>query len=178
MRRLLAVVPMVLLLASATARADGPAALVVADDGGVDLASVRAMRGLAHGQLEKRGVHLSADPRLEGIKPTGPELQELVQSIGVSKVYVLRVTGRLGRKIPVTLEELTPDLKPIYGSSITTTIDEADVVIPRLVDAVVDHRSADSNATMRTVTDREAQAFKKDLTRSYFFPAGVIRFAF
>ena len=159
--RHLAALPVALLLAAIPARADGPAALVVADDGGIDMASVRAMRGLAQGQLEKRGVQLSADPRLEGIKPTGPELQQLVQSIGVRKVFVLRVTGRLGRKIPVTMEEMTPDLKAIHGSSITTTIDEADIVIPRLVDAVLDHKSADDNATMRTVTEREAAPFKK-----------------
>jgi hypothetical protein len=153
--------------APSAALAEGPSALVVADDGGVDMASVRAMKGLALGQLEKRGKRMVSDPRLEGIKQTGPELQQLVQSLGVERVYVLRVTGRLGHKIPVELEEMTADLKPVYGSSITTTIDEADVIVPRLVDAVVDHKSADDNATMRTVTEREAAPFKKKPGEKY-----------
>ena len=155
------------LLAPLSARAEGPSALVVSDDGGVDLSTVRAIRGLTMGALEKRGVRLVSDPRLEGIKPTGPDLQQLVQSIGASKVYVLRVTGRLGHKIPLTLEEMTSDLKVIYGSSVTTTIDEADVIVPRLVNAVLDHKSADDNATMRSVTEREAAPFKKKPGEKY-----------
>jgi hypothetical protein len=155
------------LLAPLSARADGPDALVVADDGGVDLSTVRALRGLVLGALEKRGVRLVTDPRLEGIRPTGPDLQQLVQTLGASKVYVLRVAGRLGHKIPLTLEEMSSDLKVIHGSSVTTTIDEADVVVPRLVNAVVDHKSADDNTTMRSVTEREAAPFKKKPGEKY-----------
>jgi hypothetical protein len=149
------------LFAAPEARADGPAALVIAENGGVSTSEANAMRGLAAAQLEKRGIHLTADPHLDGLQPTGQELQQLVQTIGVARVFALRITGRIGQRIPLRLDELTPDLKPVFGSGLTTTLDEADVVVPRLVNAVVDRKNADDNASMRSVSDREAAAFKK-----------------
>ncbi|TMA31494.1 MAG: hypothetical protein E6J88_03900 [Deltaproteobacteria bacterium] len=79
--------------------------------------------------------------------------------------------GRLGQKIPLSLEELMPgSLAPVYAASLTATgLEECDVVTARLVEAVVDRRSADSTAGMRSVTASESKPFAKKPGERFWF---------
>src|SRR5713101_6711114 len=150
-------------LSPAAALADASAAVVVADAGGLEVPAVRAIRAVTAGELRKRGVPVSEDARQEAVQPVDARLAALLQEIGVTRLFVVRIGGRLGHKVPLSLEEVSaPRLTPVAAASLTaTTLDEADVVATRLVSAVLDRRSADDNAGMRTVTATEARPFQK-----------------
>lgn len=152
-----------LLPASAAVAAAGTAAVVVADDGGLEVPAVRAIRSVTAAELRKRGVQVSEDSRQDAVQPVDARLAATLQEIGVTRLFVVRIGGRLGQKVPLSLEEVSAQkLMPVAAASLTaTTIDEADVVAGRLVSAVLDRGSADDNAGMRTVTAQEARPFQK-----------------
>ena len=80
-------------------------------------------------------------------------------SKGVS--YVLRV-GRLGQKIPMSLDEVRADGSVPYSAGLAAmAIEEADVVIPRLVAAVVGRKPVTATASMETVVEVETRELKK-----------------
>src|SRR5882762_7556962 len=109
-------------------RAD--AVLVVTDDGALDAPSVRAIRNVAVGELRKRGIAISEDRRTDGVRPVDDELAMLVSDLGARRVFALRVGGRLGQKVPLSLAELSPEtLAPVYSASLTAgQLEECDVV--------------------------------------------------
>jgi hypothetical protein len=149
---------------------DEPAALVVADGGGLDIPAIHAIRTVTAGELRKRGVSLSEDPRQDGVQPVDGQLARGLSEIGVTRLFVLRIGGRLGQKVPLTLEEVSAQqLTPVASASLTAgSLEEADIVAARLVDAVLGHRSADDTAGMRTVTRQEAEPFRKKPGERYF----------
>ena len=150
-------------------RAD--AVLVLADDGALDAQAVHAIRNLAASELRRRGVAISEDHRTEGVRPIDSKLSELTLDLGAHRLFALRVGGRLGQKIPLSLEELTPGtLAPVYAASMTALgLEECDVVTARLVQAVVDRRSVDSTAEMKTVTATESKPFAKKPGERFWF---------
>jgi hypothetical protein len=135
----------ILALASlaATSRAGASAVVVVAEDGGFSPATVQTLRSLTAAELRSRGVEVS----LEG---------------GVAdREFVLRL-GRLDRKVLITLEDVeppkqTPEFSATHAAS---SIDEADVVVPRLVRAVLDREPFEKGARMSTVTAQESAPFR------------------
>jgi hypothetical protein len=143
--------------------ASDTAALVVAEDGGLDVPAVRAIRSVTASELRKHGLAVADDALGDRVQPVDGRLAQTLQQIGVSRVFILRIGGQLGQKVPLSLEEVTPQrLAPVAEASLTaTSLDEADVVATRLVSAVLDRRSADEAATMRTVTVQEARPFLK-----------------
>src|SRR5690242_8924161 len=88
---------------SASAR-DPDALLVVADDGALDVPAVHAIRNVAAGELRRRGIAVIDDRRAEGVRPADEDLAMLASDLGARRVFALRVGGRLGVKIPLTLE--------------------------------------------------------------------------
>src|ERR1700682_3588793 len=89
------------------------------------------------------------------------QVSTLAIELGARRIFALRVGGRLGQKIPLSFQELSPgSLSPLYSASLTAVgLDECDVVTVRLVDAVLDRRSAESTAEMGTVTAMEWKPF-------------------
>src|SRR5207245_10982617 len=136
----LTVVGVAFLLAAPSVRGqDRPdAVLVLADDGALDDSAVHAIRSIAASELRKHGVVLAEDRRTAGVHPLDADLSTLALDLGARRVFALRVGGRLGKKIPLSLEELTPEtLLPVHSASLTATgLDECDVGTARLVDAV------------------------------------------
>ena len=135
----------VLALASLAAApfAGASAVVVVAEDGGFPPDTVRTVRSLAVTELRARGIDVGEEPR--------PQDRE----------FVLRL-GRLDQKVLITLEDLepprtTPDFAATHAAS---SIDEADVVVPRLVQAVLNREPFDKGARMPTVTAQEATPFR------------------
>ncbi len=167
------VIRCLLLLAAAPAfaqdRAD--AILVLADDGGLEKPAVHAIRNVAATELRKRGIALSEDRRTEGTQPIDSGLSTLALDLGARRLFALRVGGRLGQKIPLSLEELAPGtLAPVYAASLTaSSIEECDVVTARLVESVVDRRSVESTAEMSTVTAAESKPFAKKPGERFWF---------
>src|SRR5262249_33795716 len=163
----------ILLLAAAPALAQDrtDALLVLADDGALDPPAVHAIRNVAVNELRRRGIAVSDDRRTEGTRPVDATLSALAADVGANRVFALRVGGRLGTKIPLSLEELNArSLSPVYSASLTAIgLEECDVVTARLVEAVVDRRSADSTATMTTVTATESKPFAKKPGERFWF---------
>jgi hypothetical protein len=163
----------VLLLVAAPVLAEdrADAMLVLADDGALDASAVRAIRSLAAGELRKRGIALSEDRRSEGLKPVDSSLSTLASELGARRVFALRIGGRLGMKIPISLDELTPSsLAPVYSATMTALgLDECDVVTARLVQAVIDRKSPESTAEMKTVTAAESKPFAKKPGERFWF---------
>src|SRR6266851_3372232 len=83
-----------LALSPAAALADASAAVVVADDGGLEVPAVRAIRAVTAGELRKRGVPVSEDVRQEAVQPVDARLAALLQEIGVTRLFVVRIGGR------------------------------------------------------------------------------------
>ena len=95
----------------------------------------------------------------------------LVSDVGARRVFALRVGGRLGQKIPLSLAELSPEtLAPVYSASLTAgQLEECDVVTERLVDAVLGRSTAESTARMTTVTAAESRPFAKKPGERFWF---------
>jgi hypothetical protein len=144
MRTRLSLLALLALASLAAAPSAGASAIVVvAEDGGFPPATVQTVRSLAVTELRTRGIDVVEEPR--------PQDRE----------FVLRL-GRLDQKVLITLEELepprtTPDFAATHAAS---SIDEADVVVPRLVRAVLDREPFDKGARMTTVTAAESAPFR------------------
>jgi hypothetical protein len=155
----------VLLALAGPARAVQPrpqaTVVMVADGGGLDPATLRTLRSLVAVELRKRGHQVNEDPRLEGIHPAGPESLALAGELG-NRAFALRVAGRLGSKVPLALEEVDPEGVTVASASLTAgSIEECDLVVPRLVEAVLGHRPAESTARLATVTSTEGRPYQK-----------------
>ena len=150
--------------------ANGAAAVVLADDGGLDVPAQKAVRGLVIGELRKRGINVSDDQAFEGVRALDSSLSEALRRGGGTRLFALRVNGQLGRKIPFTFEEVSPDkLSTVFAASMTAaSLDESDVILPRLVDAVIDRRSPESTARIDSVTEKESQPFAKKPGERFF----------
>ncbi|HEY6912844.1 MAG TPA: hypothetical protein VI356_25910 [Myxococcales bacterium] len=172
LRRLVALRAALLLLAApALAQDRADALLVVADDGALEAPAVHAIRSVAAGELRKRGVNVLSDRRSEGVRPVDETLVALGDDLGARRVFALRVGGRLGQKIPLSLEELVPGtLAPVWSASLTAgSLEECDVVTARLVQAVIARTSAESTAEMTTVTASESKPFAKKPGERFWF---------
>jgi hypothetical protein len=171
LRRVFASSVLMLVAAPVLAQDRADAMLVLADDGALDAPAVRAIRSLAAGELRKRGISLSEDRRSEGLKPIDSSLSTLAGELGARRVFALRIGGQLGQKIPLSLDELTPSsLAPVYSATMTAhNLDECDVVTARLVQAVIDRRSPENTAELKTVTAAESKPFAKKPGERFWF---------
>ena len=107
---------------SALGQERSDAVLVLADDGALDDSAVHAIRNIAASELRKHGVVLAEDRRTAGVHPLDAELSTLALDLGARRVFALRIGGRLGQKIPLSLDELTPEtLMPVHSASLTAT---------------------------------------------------------
>jgi hypothetical protein len=147
------------------------AIVILADDGALDAPAVRAIHSVAAGELRKRGISVSDDRRAEQMRGIDERVSTLAIELGARRVFALRVGGRLGQKIPLSFEELSPgSLSSVYSASLTAFgLEECDVVTARLVDAVLDRRSAESTAEMGTVTAMESKPFAKKPGERFWF---------
>ena len=120
----------------------------VEGDGGLELEVVRTLQSMTEAALRQHGV--------------------------VDRRFVLRV-GRLGHKIPLSLEETAQDGSAAYVASLTAIeIEEADTVIPRLVEAVLSRKDVSGAARLRTVVEVETTPMKKlPSERHWNFGAGL-----
>ena len=161
--RMLRLLPLLLLASPVFAQSRGEAVLVLADDGALDASAVHAIRSVAAGELRKHGITIAEDRRVHGVLAVDASLSALSAELGAKRLFALRVGGRLGQKIPLSLEELSPGtLAQVYSAALTATgLEECDVVTALLVDAVVDRRSADSTAGMNTLTATYTKPFAK-----------------
>jgi hypothetical protein len=113
--------------------------VVVAEDGGFPETAVQTVQSLAATELRVRGVVVR---------------EEQDES---SRRFVLRL-GRLDQKVLVTLEDVVPPATtPEFAAThAAASLDEADVVVPRLVRAVLERTTFERTARVGTVTTQES----------------------
>lgn len=132
--------------------------VLVADGGGLEPGTLRTLRALVMGELRRRGLRPLEDPALEAVQAPDPALI----ARGGGTAFVLRVAGRLGSKVPLTLEEVRGDGTLGGSASLAAgTVEECDVVIPRLVESLLGQKTVAATARIDTVTSTEARAFQK-----------------
>jgi hypothetical protein len=138
------------------------AIVVVAEGGGFSTESLETVRSIAATELRARGVPVVEDGRLEGVQPIGSDVMGIAGELGAERVFALRF-GRLRKKALMSLEELAPPSDaPVYVSRLTaSSLDEADVVIPRLVRSVLEREPVEEGQRVVTMTDQETVPFKK-----------------
>jgi hypothetical protein len=146
------------------------AALILVDQTDLAPAEEQALRGLAETELNAHGFSLVQDPALNLRGPVDADTVQAARAEGAQRVFVLEARGRLGVKIPMTMEEIGPDGNFIPGSisSLTTEIEEADTVIPRLVRGTLGRQTGASTAEIDSVTYAEAKPFQKKPGEKFF----------
>jgi hypothetical protein len=144
MRTLLAVVAVIGLAVPAAAASESSAVVMVAEDGGFPAAAVETVSSLAATELRVHGVNVR-DEADEG-----------------SRRFVLRL-GRLERKVLITLEDVVPPAtSPAFAAAhAAASLDEADVVVPRLVRAVLARDTFESTARVGAVTKQESAPLRQ-----------------
>jgi hypothetical protein len=141
MRISMSAVAFLVLAAPAVAGAgESSATLVVAEDGGFPAATVKTVRSLAATELRVRGVDVA------------DELS------GASRRRFVLSLGRLEQKVLITLEDVVPPatVPEFAATHAAASLDEADVVVPRLVRAVLEREPFESTARVGTVTAQES----------------------
>lgn len=142
--------------------------VMVSDGGGLDAQTTRTLRSLTISELRRLGHSVSEDPAWEGIHPPGEETQALIKRFD-GRIFALRVVGHLGAKLPLSLEELKADGTVIASTSLTAgSIEECDIVIPRLVESLLGRKAVEDTARMATVTTEEARPFQKRPGEGHF----------
>ncbi len=158
-------------LASTGTASDGwaNAVVIVAEGADFSEASLRTVRSIAATELRARGVPVIEDDRLEGVRPLDPETMSMIKTIGAERVFAFRL-GRLHKKVLMSLEELQlPSEAPVHVARLTaSSLDESDVVIPRLVRAVLERAPVDEGQRITTMTDQETEPFKKKAGEGMF----------
>jgi hypothetical protein len=84
-------------------------------------------------------------------------------------MFVFRF-GRLRKKVLMSLEEIEPPIEgPVHVARLTaSSLDESDVVIPRLVRAVLERAPVEEGQRIATMTDQETVPFKKKAGEGLF----------
>ena len=159
----LAALLLCLLCARAALADDGTAALILADDGGLDHNTSRTLRSITATELRKRGLTVSDDPKFAGVQPVDDRLVEALRNLNIKRLFVLRIGGKLGRKLPLALEEIDAErFTTIFATDLVATgIEESDRNLKRLVESVLDRQPAADTAGMTTVTNEEKRPFQK-----------------
>jgi hypothetical protein len=145
------------------------AIVIVAEGGDFSRESLGTVRSIATTELRARGVPVVEDDRLDGVHPVGPETLGLAVDLGADRIFVFRL-GRLQKKVLMSLEEIEPPSEaPVYVARLTaSSLDESDVVIPRLVRAVLARKPVEEGQRIATMTDQETRPFKKKAGEGLF----------
>jgi hypothetical protein len=146
----------------AASAAQASAVVIVAEGAGFSTESLHTVRSIATTELRARGVSVVEDGSLEGVHPLTPETMALAERLGAERAFLFRL-GRLEEKVLMSLEEVeVPSQAPVYVARLTaSSLDESDVVIPRLVRAVVNRQPVEEGQRIATMTDQETVPFKK-----------------
>ncbi len=141
-------------------------AVAVTEGGGLDAATLRTLRSLAIAELRRMGGRVSEEAGNEALLAPAA-LRGLAD--GSRRVLTLRVAGRLGSKVPLFLEELDKDGAVMGSATLTAaSIEECDIVIPRLVQALLGRKPVEETARMATVTESESREFRNRPGNSHF----------
>lgn len=145
----------------ATAFAQTTAVTVVAEPGGIGEDSCRTARRILIAELRTAGIDVGDRPELDRVHPVDDEVKKIASDVGAQKVFVLRLSA-LGQKVVVDLEELTPALEMVRGRRLSSKgAEELDLVIPRLVKALITNQPVEETEQIGNLTQQEGRKWEK-----------------
>jgi len=171
--RLMLTAAILMILLPVGALAQGSAIAVVVDDGGIGEASARTARGILIDELRNQGIDVGDAPALDRIHPLDEGVKQAAAHVGASKVYVLRLSA-LGQKIIVKIEERTANLEEVARRRLPAAgPEELDVIIPRVVEALVKNLPVEHTARIDSVSAQEGRKWEK-LPGEFLWGFGII----
>jgi len=142
-----------------------PFAVAVSEGGGLDEATLRTLRSLIQAELRRAGQPVGDDASFA----ISPDAQAVRTAAKDRRILVLRVAGRLGAKVPLILEEVDAESRLLGSATLTAAnLEECDIVIPRLVQALLGHKPVEQTARTSTLTESESREFRTKPGRSHF----------
>jgi hypothetical protein len=132
--------------------------LVLSEDGGLDSRSLSSVVRITERRLAEEGA-----PVTESDSPVVMSLDQAVAKRshdGASRLFVLHVL-RLGNKTVYQLDERDAAGSIVATASLAGELEDSDILLPRLVDAVITRKSVESTATVSTVTSDESRPYRQ-----------------
>jgi hypothetical protein len=152
------------LASSAIAQTGGPWAVVVlSDESGQApaLGTLHALQQLTIQRLRADGVQVLDVPAFQSPQALDNSLGEKVRATGATRLFVLHVF-ELGSKFIEQLDERDLNGQTVVATAtLTGTLEESDVMVARLVDAVLHRESATDTAHVSNLTTGESEPYKK-----------------
>jgi hypothetical protein len=146
---------------------------VVVEDGGIGEPSARTARGILIDELRNQGVDVGDAPALDRIHPLDDGVKQAAAHLSAGRVYVLKLSA-LGQKIIVKIEERTANLEEVSSRRLPAAgPEELDVIIPRVVEALVKNLPVEQTARMDSVSVQEGRKWEK-LPGEFLWGVGII----
>ncbi|MBS2023163.1 MAG: hypothetical protein JST92_12180, partial [Deltaproteobacteria bacterium] len=141
--------------------ASEPVAAVLANDGGLDAQTVRAFRVNFRRILRAQGLSVSEDPRFD-LPLDSSELADALHDAHLTRAYVLHLGGQLGTRLPLEIAEVDAEGHALFDTSLhAQSLDDAETVMQRLIEAALSHKPAEDNARYGTVVRDENRPILK-----------------
>lgn len=132
-------------------------------------ASARGYQLLIQQALSEKGISIVDPVELQGSHPITEDVLPILQRDSVTRLFTLETTQLGSRDLVSLTERSATDLKPIYVSKMSMAgADEAEVILPRLVDAVLERKKADEVATVDNVGTQESRPLEKRAGEFYW----------
>lgn len=129
----------------------------------IDTASIRSIVTLIKLELEKNGVDAVKND-LPQITPPDTEIIEMGRVHGISRAFIVSALP-IGEKIVLGLAEReisAGGIKLVFAEKITAkNIEEIDLLIPRLVVAVVKRTGIEDEVTIESLSSQEGRKYEK-----------------
>lgn len=144
------------------AEARGAEAVVwVADDGGLGIEAAKSARRIAVAALNENGIATAEPQGADSLHELDDEAKRLATELRVEQTYVLRLS-QLGEKVVVTATLYDEAFASVRSRQMTAlSIEDLELVVPRLVLAVAQGTTTGNTAEVDTVTEREAEPWNK-----------------
>jgi len=137
------------------------AIVVITDDGGIGEASARTARQLLGDELRTYKIDVVDAPVLEQVILLNDQVRRLATAMAARRVFALRLS-KLGDKLLVRVEQLTEELESLdFRKGAAAGPEELDLVIPRIVKALIEGVPLEETARIDTVTEQEGRKWEK-----------------
>ena len=135
--------------------------VVVTNEGDIDGPSVFTARQIFVDELRKHDIDVAVSRELENIHVLDASIVEVASKRGADTIYRLSLS-RLGDKILALAEQYTAELDVVRSRRMTARwVEELDLVLPRLVRALVEDLPEADTAKLDSVTAMEGRRWGK-----------------
>jgi len=170
-------IPVIILIANSTSPAAEKALLFAEkkaeEDKSKELENVWV---LVKNELGKQGIAVQVGGDIPVFLPDLESLRQWVNNLGVTRIFIVSYIV-LGQKIIITLEEKQiseTGLDSVFSERATSTsIEDIDILIPKLVQSVINRKPYVDTESQTTITEKEEKPIKKKFGE-FLWGAGFI----